>query len=84
MLPMYACHNSPLSVALTILTALHQNSDTKSQSIFSGLSLLGLGTDVPLGLDDLFVGLECSPLASIVGGTSACNSKPVCCSGNHL
>ena len=85
MLPMFACpNNSPLSVVLTILAALHQNSDSKSQSIMSGLGLLGLGTNAPLDLSNLFVGVNCSPLGSVLGGASACNSKPVCCSGNHL
>jgi hypothetical protein len=84
MLPMYACPNPPLSVELTGLLALHQHSDSKSQSIMSGLNTLGLGTNAPLDLKDLFVGVQCSPLASVLGGANACNSKPVCCSGNHL
>ena len=36
-------------------------------------------------LDDLMVGLQCSPIAGGllgIGGASTCNSQPVCCSGN--
>lgn len=73
-----------LSVELTGLLALHQHSDTKSQSIMNGLNLLGLGTNAPVDLSDLFMGIQCSPIGGILGGTSACNSRPVCCSGNHL
>ena len=61
--------------------SLHQTSGLASQGTFGQL----LAASIPL--DQLMVGIQCSPLAGvvpIVGGSSSCNSRPVCCSGNKL
>ncbi|KIM29497.1 hypothetical protein M408DRAFT_328749 [Serendipita vermifera MAFF 305830] len=61
--------------------SLHQTSGLASQGMFGQL----LAASIPL--DQLMVGLQCSPIAGvipIVGGSSSCNSRPVCCTGNKF
>jgi len=56
---------------------IHQNNDQSLQFV---TSLLGLS----LPADGLMAGLQCSPIANLasLGGSSSCNSHPVCCTGN--
>ncbi|KAG8801731.1 hypothetical protein FRC17_006565 [Serendipita sp. 399] len=59
--------------------SLHQTQDLASQGVVGGLLAAGLP------LDDLMVGVQCTPIANvipIVGGSDSCHSQPVCCTGN--
>jgi hypothetical protein len=58
--------------------SLHQSQD-KQASFVSSL----LGIAIPA--DNSMLGLQCTPIASLlsVAGSSTCNSKPVCCTGNE-
>jgi len=61
--------------------SLHQTGDLSSQGTFGQL----LAASVPL--DQLMVGIQCSPIAGVVpiiGGSSSCKSQPVCCNGNKF
>jgi len=58
--------------------SLHQSSDKQSSFVSS---LLG----IVIPADNSMLGLQCTPIASLlsVTGSSTCNSKPVCCTGNE-
>jgi len=57
--------------------SLHQHSDSGVQSLLGALNL-------PIPAESGFMGVQCTPLASVLSGASTCNSEPVCCSGNHF
>ncbi|KAG8814850.1 hypothetical protein FRC18_001761 [Serendipita sp. 400] len=59
--------------------SLHQTQDLASQGALGGLLAAGLP------LDDLMVGLQCSPIGNLVpviSGSDSCSSQPVCCTGD--
>jgi hypothetical protein len=58
--------------------SLHQSQD-KQASFVSSL----LGIVIPA--DNSMLGLQCTPIANLlsIAGSSTCNSKPVCCTGNE-
>ncbi|KIM29652.1 hypothetical protein M408DRAFT_67258 [Serendipita vermifera MAFF 305830] len=58
--------------------SIHQTQGTQAQFLSS---LLGLA----LPVDNSMLGVQCTPIAnllSVLGGSSTCNSRPVCCTGN--
>ncbi|PVG02900.1 hydrophobin [Serendipita vermifera] len=55
----------------------------KKSSDKSIKNLAGL-VGVILPVEDVMVGLQCSPILNIVGTNSGCSANPVCCSNNNF
>ncbi|PVG03438.1 hypothetical protein CPB86DRAFT_694991 [Serendipita vermifera] len=61
--------------------SLHQTQELASQGVIGSL----LAAGVPL--DNLMVGVQCTPIAGLVpvlSGSDSCKSQPVCCTGNKF
>lgn len=61
--------------------SLHQTQELASQGVVGSL----LAAGVPL--DNLMVGVQCTPIAGLVpvlSGSDSCKSQPVCCTGNKF
>ncbi|CCA74797.1 related to hydrophobin-Laccaria bicolor [Serendipita indica DSM 11827] len=47
-------------------------------------STLGGLLGIAIPVDNLFVGVQCSPIVNILGGSDTCNTQAVCCNNNNF
>ncbi|TFL00108.1 hydrophobin, partial [Pterulicium gracile] len=66
-----SCNTGPIQCCQQTQSASHPSSKT----------ILGL-LDIALQDLNVLVGLQCSPLTVIGGGSSGCDAEPVCCQNN--
>lgn len=79
-------HVSPnIHLLTTLLVGQAQCCQTLHQTQGRESSLISSVLGIVIPADNTMLGLQCTPLANLLSltGSSTCNSKPVCCTGNE-